>query len=570
VASLPVMLGTLVICLAVAFVGGRRLGIDADLTTLVGVGTAICGASAIAAVSPVIRARSTDVAYEIPTIFLFNVAAVLAFPPLSHLLGLDQQAFGLFAGTAVNDTSSVVAAAAVYGQPAADTAVVVKLTRTLMIIPIVLALAVLVRRRDPAGDAAGSRTTNPFRLVPWFLVGFVVAAALNTLGVVPAAAHPALSHVALFLITTALAAIGVSTDLPALRRTGYRPLVLGLVLWVAVAVSSLGLQWLTGRTVPLPPWFPDLTTLDLVLTVAEVGSVSAAAAVHGISQPSASARLHHLERRVGVPLLARSPRGTTLTPAGEAFASWATPVVTAAETLAGGVATLRGEGSARLQLAASLTVAEHLLPRWLPELRRKQLGTDIAVRVTNSHEVCVLVLQGNAELGFVEMPSVPPTLHSTQVGSDELALVVHRPTPPPVAGPRGSRPRHCWMRRSCSGNADRVHGTPSSTRCSSRSAWPTHRTCPTCSRTSWSAIYATTCATTSTTRCARHWSPPSRRLSAWARASSRSPFRISTGHPARCCAPSAPMPSTFIESCWPAAPGCCPTTCVSGWRQVPS
>lgn len=240
--SLPVMLGTLVICLAVAWLVGRRLGIDDDLTTLIGVGTAICGASAIAAVSPVIKARSNDVAYAVSTIFLFNVAAVLAFPPLGHLLGLDQQAFGLFAGTAVNDTSSVVAAASVYGPEAADTAVVVKLTRTLMIIPIVLLLAVAVSRRD---GATPSVRTSPVRLVPWFLVGFLLTAGLNTVGAVPGAAQPALAHLGLFLITTALAAIGVSTDVPALRRTGVRPLVLGLVLWLTVATSSLVIQGLT-------------------------------------------------------------------------------------------------------------------------------------------------------------------------------------------------------------------------------------------------------------------------------------------------------------------------------------
>lgn len=243
VQSLPVMLGTLVICLVVAGVVGRWLGVQGDLRTLVGVGTAICGASAIAAVSPVLKARSNDVAYAVSTIFLFNVAAVLAFPPLGHLLGLDQQAFGLFAGTAVNDTSSVVAAASSYGREAADTAVVVKLVRTLMIIPVVLGIAAIVRRRD-AGSTTGP--SNPVRLVPWFLVGFLVASALNTLGVIPGSLLPALAHVGLFLITTALAAIGVSTDVPALRRTGARPLALGLVLWLTVAVSSLLIQAVTG------------------------------------------------------------------------------------------------------------------------------------------------------------------------------------------------------------------------------------------------------------------------------------------------------------------------------------
>lgn len=250
--SLPVMLGTLVVCLAAAFVLGRWMGIEPDLRTLVGVGTAICGASAIAAVSPVIRATSDKIAYAISTIFLFNVAAVLAFPPLGHALGLPQHAFGLFAGTAVNDMSSVVATASTYGTGAANYAVVVKLTRTLMIIPICIGLAVIAQRRSNAAARGGTarnvvvRRVSPLRLVPWFLVGFLLAAGGNSAGLVPAGSHAALSHVSLFLITTALAAIGLSTNVGALRRAGVRPLLLGALLWIVVTVTSLLLQWAAG------------------------------------------------------------------------------------------------------------------------------------------------------------------------------------------------------------------------------------------------------------------------------------------------------------------------------------
>ena len=248
VGSLPVMLGTLAVCLTAAWVLGRRLGVGADLRTLIGVGTAICGASAIAAVSPVIRAKSDRIAYAVSTIFVFNVAAVLVFPPLGHALGLSQHEFGLFAGTAVNDMSSVVAAASTYGTSAGDYAVVVKLTRTLMIIPICLALAALARRRAArrAGAAQTAAPVSPLRLVPWFLVGFLLAAAANSAGLVPGSAHSALSHVSLFLITVALAGIGLSTDAADLRRSGARPLVLGLLLWITVTTTSLVLQWATG------------------------------------------------------------------------------------------------------------------------------------------------------------------------------------------------------------------------------------------------------------------------------------------------------------------------------------
>ena len=240
--SLPVMLGTLAVCLGLAYLLGRWLGIGRDLRTLIGVGTGICGASAIAAVSPVIRARGADIAYAISTIFLFNLVAVLAFPPLGHLLGLSQHDFGLFAGTAVNDTSSVVAAATTYGSSATDYAVVVKLTRTLMIIPICLGLAALTR----TGGREGSLLRRVTRLVPWFLLGFVVLAAVNSLGWVPSGAHAPLRAASIFLITLALTAIGLRTDVAGLRRAGSRPLLLGLLLWLAVTGTSLVLQWAAG------------------------------------------------------------------------------------------------------------------------------------------------------------------------------------------------------------------------------------------------------------------------------------------------------------------------------------
>ncbi|SNR92358.1 conserved hypothetical integral membrane protein [Blastococcus mobilis] len=246
--SLPVMLGTLTPCLLLAVLLGRAMHIGSDLRTLIGVGTAICGASAIAAVTPTIRAKDPDTTYAISTIFLFNVLAVLAFPPLGHLLELSQEQFGLFAGTAVNDTSSVVAAAASYGSVAADHAVVVKLVRSLMIIPIVVGLAVLVRCREGVAESAGrgGRVSRLVGLVPWFLIAFVMVVAMNSMGWVPDRSHEVIRLAAVFLIATALAAIGLSTDVRALRRTGPKPMVLGLVLWGSVTSTSLLLIWLTG------------------------------------------------------------------------------------------------------------------------------------------------------------------------------------------------------------------------------------------------------------------------------------------------------------------------------------
>jgi uncharacterized integral membrane protein (TIGR00698 family) len=234
--SLPLMLGTLAAALVAAWIVGRALGVDSTMQTLVGVGTAICGASAIGAVSGIVAAAEVEIAYAISTIFLFNVVAVVLYPPLGHALGLGQHAFGLWAGTAVNDTSSVVAAAYAYGHAAGDVAVITKLARTTMIVPIALALAAMHARR-----VGGTR--KPVRtLLPLFLLWFLAAAALHSLGLVPHGASHAASSAATVLITVALAAIGLSTRLADLRRTGLRPLALGTVLWAVVGVTGLLLQ----------------------------------------------------------------------------------------------------------------------------------------------------------------------------------------------------------------------------------------------------------------------------------------------------------------------------------------
>lgn len=243
--SLPVMLGTLAVALCGGWVLGRALRVRGDTQTLITVGTAICGASAIAATTAVIRAKDSVVSYAIGTIFTFNIAAVLLFPPLGHLLGMSPHAFGLWSGTAINDTSSVVAAGYSYGDAAGAYSLVVKLSRSLMLVPIVCVLALRAARRAPV---AGARLGGvPWRrVVPMFLVGFLAASALDSLGLVPDGWHPALSQLGAFLITTALAGIGLSMRLADIRRAGPRPLLLGASLWVLVAASGLGFQAIAG------------------------------------------------------------------------------------------------------------------------------------------------------------------------------------------------------------------------------------------------------------------------------------------------------------------------------------
>jgi uncharacterized integral membrane protein (TIGR00698 family) len=241
--TLPVTLGTMAVALVLAPLAARALRLDGALQRLVGIGTAICGASAIAAVATVIEPAESEIALAIAVVFFYNIVAVLIFPPLGHLMHLTQDAFGLWAGTAINDTSSVVAAGYAYGREAGDHATIVKLTRATLILPIVGVLAVLRAREQRTGSSA----RVPWRrIIPWFIVWFLAAALVNTTGIVPAGWHAPIGILAAFLISTALAAIGLQTQLAKLLRTGARPLAFGFVLWVAVALSSLALQRLTG------------------------------------------------------------------------------------------------------------------------------------------------------------------------------------------------------------------------------------------------------------------------------------------------------------------------------------
>ena len=240
--TLPVTLGTIAVALVLAPLLGRLLRIGGTLRLLVGVGTAICGASAIAAVSSVIEPEEAEIALAIATVFFYNIVAVLVFPPIGHALQLTQDAFGLWAGTAINDTSSVVAAGYAYGREAGDHATIVKLTRATLILPIVAAIALWRARQQRSGGMH-----VPWRrIIPWFILWFLVAALVNTTGIIPIAWHAGIGLVAIFLISIALAAIGLQTDLARLLRTGARPLALGFLLWIAVALSSLAIQRATG------------------------------------------------------------------------------------------------------------------------------------------------------------------------------------------------------------------------------------------------------------------------------------------------------------------------------------
>lgn len=252
--SLPIILSTISTALIVAWLLGHVLHLPSNVSTLIGVGSSICGGSAIAATAPVIDADDEEIAQAISVIFLFNVIAALIFPTLGGLLGLSNEGFGLFAGTAINDTSSVTAAASTWdtlhatGGAVLEYATIVKLTRTLAIIPITLVLALVRVRRQAAGTAKQVSLKSIF---PMFILYFILASLITTIAtsVLHGQALEAvnqlfsfLKQLNKFLIVMAMAAIGLNTNLIKLIRSGLSPIVMGFCCWVAIATVSLALQ----------------------------------------------------------------------------------------------------------------------------------------------------------------------------------------------------------------------------------------------------------------------------------------------------------------------------------------
>ncbi|MBW0091687.1 LysR family transcriptional regulator [Pseudonocardia sp. KRD-184] len=205
-----------------------------------------------------------------------------------------------------------------------------------------------------------------------------------------------------------------------------------------------------GDRVALSPRVPDLGSLELLLAVSRTGSLGAAGRELGLTQQAVSARVRTVEKLVGVPVLHRTARGSTLTDAGALMVHWAVPVLAAAEELDSAIGALRGERDAHLDVAASFTVAEYLLPGWLVRLRARAPGVAVGLVVRNSDDVVRRVLAGQSRLGFVEGPEVPPGLSAATVAVDELVLVVP--------------PGHPWTRRRGPVPAAEVAGTPLVTR----------------------------------------------------------------------------------------------------------
>lgn len=245
--SLTVMVFTLATCFGLGALIGKALGLNWKTASLINAGTGICGGSAIAAIAPVIEADDMDIAYGLSATFLFDMAMIVLFPILGRALGLSDAAFGLWAGTAVNDTSSVVAAGYAFSEAAGDFATMVKLTRTLAIIPAVLVFSAVnmhIERKQESG-AAGAKVKIA-KIFPWFILGFLAMSGLTSLGLIPAGFAAFLKNASKFLMVAALAAIGLNTDFKALCRSGAKPMLHGFIVSLLVVLVAIAVEYAIG------------------------------------------------------------------------------------------------------------------------------------------------------------------------------------------------------------------------------------------------------------------------------------------------------------------------------------
>ena len=242
---LMVMLFTLLTCFGGGYFIGKALGLNWKLSNLISAGTGICGGSAIAAIAPVIDAEDKDIAYAMSATFLFDMAMIVLFPIMGRTIGLSDEAYGLWAGTAVNDTSSVVAAGYAFSEGGGDFATMVKLTRTIAIIPTVLVFAWIgVRMKKKEMQATGDgKKVNMMKIIPWFIGGFLLLAVLNSVGCIPAAVSDVIKSTSKFLMVTALAAIGLNTSITDFRKAGLAPMFYGITIDTLVTLTALVVIW---------------------------------------------------------------------------------------------------------------------------------------------------------------------------------------------------------------------------------------------------------------------------------------------------------------------------------------
>lgn len=247
--SLTVMIFTLITCFGCGYFVGKWLGLDWKLSNMISAGTGICGGSAIAAMAPVIEAEDKDVAYAMSATFLFDMAMIVLFPIMGRAMGLSDMAYGLWTGTAVNDTSSVVAAGYAFSEAAGDFATMVKLTRTLSIIPTVLIFSLIntrINNKNLAKDAVSREKVKITSLFPWFILAFVGMAIINSFGIIPATVSTAMKTLSKFLMVSALAAIGMNTDFREMKKSGVNPMIHGFIISVLVVIVAIVIEYFMG------------------------------------------------------------------------------------------------------------------------------------------------------------------------------------------------------------------------------------------------------------------------------------------------------------------------------------
>lgn len=251
--SLTVMIFTLLTCFGGGYFIGKALGLNWKLSNLISAGTGICGGSAIAAISSAIDADDNDVAYAMSATFLFDMAMIVLFPLMGRALGMSDQAFGIWAGTAVNDTSSVVATGYAFSEGAGDFATMVKLTRTLAIIPTVITFAFiqlrLKRKEALANSQNGEELKANFsiaKIFPWFILGFLAMSVVASVFPIPADMVSVTKRISKFLMVCALAAIGLNTSFSSMKKAGIRPMIHGFIISALVVIVALAVEMAMG------------------------------------------------------------------------------------------------------------------------------------------------------------------------------------------------------------------------------------------------------------------------------------------------------------------------------------
>lgn len=247
--SLAIIVACMTVALTLAYVGGRLFKLPYRLALLIGVGTAICGNSAIVATAPVVEAKDEEVSFAVATITLFGTLAVFLYPAIGMALAMSNTTFGTWAGTAVNDTSQVVATGFAFSQAAGEVATVVKLTRNALMAPVIVLIGILWARASARNMSASGLAVRQLRLTkifPYFVLGFVGMAVLNTLGLFSKPLVEQVNNLSGFLILMALSGVGLGTNLSQMRKTGLRPFYLGLFVAALVATISITLITLLG------------------------------------------------------------------------------------------------------------------------------------------------------------------------------------------------------------------------------------------------------------------------------------------------------------------------------------